>query len=296
MTHEGAVEKIVDLLHGRLADIERDDTVAHVRGCAECGELAATYATLSAAFDDDGAAGEHPPGALIVSYALREQGLAAHERDWVASHVLQCNACAAEVETIGEAEAEAARDSATPAGAEPPSRRARSAAYAPAFAAAAVLLLLAYPAYLGLFEVPRIHERIATLEASRSAAPAPETWDGGPVHQRVLAAPLRGTTGEPTVIPLAEGQPYVMLEVDPGSLEEFATGVTRFGVLDGTGASLWSRELTADQIRSYVRSTGTLEFVVPAAALGSGPLTLAVSRGSERLFEASFLVEPETRR
>jgi hypothetical protein len=292
MTHEATVEKIGDLLHGRLAGAERSDAVAHVRSCEECRELAATYATLSAEFDDDGAAGAHPPADLIVRYALGAHGIEERERTSVASHVRQCATCAGEIEAVGEAETELVSDGVPRTVGEPPARPAGRALLAPAFAAASVLVLLSYPAYLGLFEVPRIHERIALLESRRLPAATPPAWDGGPVHQRLLAAPLRGAGKAPIVIPLAAGQTYVTLEVDAGSLEELATGVTRFAVLDDAGASRWSRDLTAEQIRSYVRETGTLEFVVPVTALGSARRTLSVSRGATLLFEVPFVVEP----
>ena len=56
-------------------------------------------------------------------------------------------------------------------------------------AAAAVLVVLAYPAYLGLFEMPRIHDRLATLEAG--APPREPAWSGA-VDLHVLQEPLRG--------------------------------------------------------------------------------------------------------
>jgi hypothetical protein len=290
MRHEAAVSLIGDLLHGRLSGGTRDELLSHVTSCNECRSLSETYATLSDAWNDD--ALEHPPSDLIVRYALDDKTLDEDVRDRIAAHLVACELCAAEIEVTSQAEADLAGAT--------PSRQDRPAAapdrgwlLAPALAAAAVLVVLAYPAYLGLFEVPRINDRLAALEAEGVLGEAP-AWAGA-VEMAVLRSPVRSTEDEVPTIELAAGQPYVPLAVDPGTLDEYArTEVVHIDIRDAAGRMTRSWRLDESELRRHVRRARVVTLLVPAADLPPGQLTLSVSRGPDRaepVFDAPFLVK-----
>jgi hypothetical protein len=287
MNHDAAVSLIGDLLHDRLSDSVKDRMLAHVRGCDDCKSLSETFALLSEAWSTGSL--EHPSSDSIVRYALGRNDLDEEERDRVAEHVLSCELCAAEVEATSQAEAEITRE-AVPAPAERPVVQ-RPSLIAPMIAAAAVLVVLAYPTYLGLFEMPRIHDRLAMLEAEApTRAPA---WSGA-VDLHVLQEPLRGAEDDLPSIRVEGDRPYVLLAVQPGTLEGYAGApAVHFDIRDETGRVTWSLKMSEDELRLRARAANVVPLLVPVDELPVGRLTLSVSRGTEaddRLFDTSFVV------
>jgi hypothetical protein len=288
MNHETAIPLIGDLLHGRLSGKIRGEVLSHVTSCTECKSLSETYAVLSEAWHDDTL--EHPPSELIVQYAIAEDSLDEEVRAKVSAHLLKCELCASEVDVTSNAEAELAAVESPPSE-QPGEMRDRRWLLAPAITAAAVLVILAYPAYLGLFEVPRIKSRLSVLEAEGTADTTAK-WTGlaEPLY---LQSPLRGVDTELPTIELASGQPYISLAVVPGMLEEYAGAQSiRFEIRDADGQSTWSWALSESELRS--RADGDVVwFMVPGSALPAGRLTLSVSRepgSGVPVFEAPFLV------
>jgi hypothetical protein len=287
MKHEVAAPMIGDLLHGRLQGETRNEVLTHVTSCEECRSLSETYGLLSEALCDHG--GEHPSADEIVKYAFAEDQLTTEERDRIAEHVLGCDLCASELETTNQAEAELVADS-SPAQDEIATSFDRRSMLAAAVAAAVVLVVLAYPAYLGLFEVPRIDNRLAVLEAERLGREA-SVWSG-PLDLNIFQAPLREAGDEIVAVHLAQDQPQALLAVDPGLLEEYAGAGTVFVDLrDASGRSTWSWELTENQVMNT--ANGLVTLLVPAEVLASGDWTMSVSRGAGRaepVFDAPFRV------
>jgi hypothetical protein len=289
MNHEAAVPLIGELLHGRLSSRIKSEVLDHVTACDECRSLSETYAILSEAWNDDTV--EHPPSELIVRYALGEEALDEKVRDRIAAHVLACEVCADEIEVTSQAEVELRGDR-RPSRARPMETLDRRRLVAPAITAAVVLAVLAYPAYLGLFEVPRINNRISVLEAesTRGAGPA---WSGA-VEMAVLQSPVRGASDRVQSVELAVNQPYVPLAVVPGTLDEYAGSETvYFEVRDSDRRLTWSWRLGESELRHRVQRGGAVTLLVPAEQLPSGEWTLSVSRGPDRaelVFEAPFRV------
>jgi len=283
MKHETAAPMIGDLLHGRLTGETRDEVLTHVVSCAECRSLTETYELLSEALIDDGA--DHPSAGEIVRYALDERTLSEEERDRIATHLLGCELCASELDVTSRAEAELTAVPQT-SHEHPASGPDRRSVLAPAVAAAAVLVVMAYPTYLGLFEVPRIDQRLALLEAERSQAPA--AVSPGPYRVHYLEPPLRDLGGEMPEIVLADDQTYAMLGVVPGLLEDYAgAGAVWFDIRDASGRTTWSLQLDESELSDVTA------VLTPADRLPSGELTLVVSRGADRdelVFETPFRV------
>lgn len=287
MNHEAAAPLIGELLHGRLSSGIKSEVLDHVTSCDECRSMSETYAVLSEAWSDETL--EHPSSELIVGYALGEEALDEEVRDRIATHVLACELCAGEIELTSEAEAELTRDS-RPSRERPTETLDRRWFIAPAIAAAVVLAVLAYPAYLGLFEVPRINDRLAVLEAERTYRAAP-AWSGA-VEMAVLQSPVRGAGDQVQSIELAATQPYVPLAVVPGTLDEYAgTETVYFDIRDSDGRLTWSWKLGENELRHRVQRGGAVALLVPSEQLPTGQWTLAVSRGpnrAEHVFEAPF--------
>jgi hypothetical protein len=287
MNHEVAAPMIGDLLHGRLRGETKTEVLSHVTSCGECKSLSETYGLLSEALLDNGL--EHPSAEAIVQYAFTEDQLDPDERDRIATHLLGCELCASELEVTSQAEAEILAELSTVKAQDAP-RIDRRTRLAPAIAAAVVAIVMAYPAYLGLFEVPRIDNRLASLEAERIGRVA-ANWTG-PVDLNILQSPLRNTGNDPVAIHLAAQQPYVVLTVDPGLLEEYVgTGVVYLDIRDTSRRSIWSWEFTEQQVVGAVN--GVVAVLVPADELPAGDLTMSVSRGADRaelVFDAPFRV------
>ena len=287
MNHDAAVPLIGELLHGRLNSGIKSEVLDHVTSCDECRSLSETYAVCSEAWNDE--ALEHPPSELIVGYALGEEALDEKVRDRIATHVLACELCAGEIEVTSQAEAELTGDS-RPSRERPKEMLDRRWLIAPAIAAAVVLAVLAYPAYLGLFEVPRINNRLAVLEAERTHRAVP-AWSGA-VEMAVLQSPVRGAGDEVQSIELPANQPYVPLAVVPGTLDEYAgTETVYFDIRGSDGRLAWSWKLGESELRHRVQRGGAVALLVPSEQLPSGQWTLSVSRGPNRaelVFEAPF--------
>ena len=241
-------------------------------------------------------------------YALDR--LAEAERIEFEDHLVGCAACTATVGALGDRLLALERKVGTQASEQPAwSPRLR---WSPALAAGIVLLVLAYPAYLGLVRMPaarnetrRLEElsrsnqdEIAALKEARDKAetkiaeleqsPAME----GPVKLTYLPQPVRGAASVPSV-KIAPGAPSVMLalELNPGSVPE-GSAACRFEVACD-GKVVWSSTSTGEVIREQLSSRlGTQVVAVPAKALEGARCELQVISGEEGsgrvLFRGAF--------
>lgn len=213
MDHEEAKLVLADLVSGRLGPEEAGRVRDHVASCAECRE---TAATLSAVGEEVRAHGQalfepHPTSDEIVRYAMGKDELAAGDLARIGAHLRACPTCSHEVKVTREAASSAtawwrrlAGWFVSPAMAPAPALR---------IAAVALLVIMVYPAYLGLVKLPQVREGAGPRPGA--VAVAPETpaadvrpgWSGGFQLLHLVNLNLRDHY-EIATIAIAPGQPY----------------------------------------------------------------------------------------
>jgi hypothetical protein len=282
MTHDSAVVLLPEYLEGRLGERERVAVAAHCVACDECRDLTDTYGAIAASLRGRAAAAseDHPTSDRIVAFAIGPGNLETEVSAAIVAHLRGCPDCAREVETTRQAdERTRARFRLVPGtrlvrmwGGWSPNFRA-------ALAAMIVLVVLGYPAYLGLTRLPWTAEELR--EATR--------WSG-PIDLIVLDSAERGD-GPLDTLTIASGQPYVLVGVLP-PLPAAAAGVDRFRftIEPGPGEVIWAAEVTASEIRTRLDSSGVISFPVPAAILRPGRYELVFSRPDTPRVEALLQV------
>ncbi|MBZ5637561.1 MAG: zf-HC2 domain-containing protein [Acidobacteriia bacterium] len=175
-------------------------------------------------------------------------------------------------------------------------------------AAAVVLVVLTYPAYLGVIRLP-IAERQATgllAEKGQDAAQIRElrssldgvsdrlrraTEWGGAVELHILPSALRG--GRPATLEVNAGQPFVLLGVTP-QLPGLTASTRRFvfAIAGPAAQPLWSCEMSASEITARVNETNVVTLAVPGSLLPPGRFELRVAPvdagGGEPLLRIPF--------
>lgn len=304
MNHDEAAIFLPELLRGGLHDSVRSDLAAHLAACGECRTLAVTYDVLAEALGRGGAEapgrdGEevstgHPHAREIVAYALEREALPAAEIERIAAHLSSCRSCVRDVEMTRGAHDETRRGSILPfaparlAALRVPVVRAAMAA------AAAVLVLLGYPAWLGLARLPRAARDASDLRAAneavgREAAELRSSLDrttanlravtswSGPVALNVLESPARGA-GESKVLTVRPGQPFLLVAVQPAIPAAAGPQDTfRFAIGREREEPLWSDDLTVARLRDSVRLSGVVTFAVPADRVPPGSYRLTAT-------------------
>ena len=297
MNHDEAATFLPELLRGGLHDSVRSDLAAHLAACGECRALAVTYDVLTEALGRDGAdvlgrdggavATGHLPAREIVADAVERDALPAPELERIATHLNSCRSCEKEVEMTRGAHDETRRGSILPFA---PARLAAlrvPAARAAMAAAAAVLVLLGYPAWLGLARLPRAARDASDLRAANEAVGreaadlrssldrstadlrAVTSWNGA-VTLNVLEAPVRGGGGT-KVLTIASRQPFLLVAVQPAiPVAAGPKDTVRFAIGREGEEPLWSDELTVAQLRDAVRLSGVVTFAVPADRVPPG--------------------------
>jgi len=289
--HAEAAAGIAELQKRRLSPEEAAAVWAHLEDCRECGHLRDTYELLAGALLSEAASREphHPSSGRIVAYVLGDESMTAGERTQTGAHLRDCRTCSLEVEATRQATAPPARahhGSLIPFGSREPVR----AAVGWGALAAGIVLLLSYPAYLGLVRLPRAareaaelkvaqqegERRIATLEATLEEQRA---WSGGAVGTLYLQVDRGGgATGPLLTVRATKGQPLIAILIEPvlpaGAADQ---DPFRFEIRDRSGAIVWSSDLTAGRIRDYLRdSSHTVTLLVPSNTLAPGDFTLAL--------------------
>jgi anti-sigma factor RsiW len=292
MSHESAVLRLPEYLEGRLDPAAAADVAAHLGSCDECRQLSRTYRIVTAPVRHAPADPAHSASADLVACALGEPAPPAEGRADVRRHLGECPACSDLVRAIEEAEAELGPRS---------SSRASLAAAFPRSrpylaAAAAAVLLLGYPAYLGIFRLPGVEDRLAAaaregagaraeaeglrqeLDQARDRIEQSASWSG-PVALPFLSGSVRGGDEPEARVALAPGQPFVLLAVEP-QLPPDAAGGERFlfEVRKADGIAVWSREMTASEIREVSSGSGALVLALPAGDLPPAHYALRLGR------------------
>jgi hypothetical protein len=243
---------------------------------------------------------------------LSEAGQSAYE-----DHLAGCHACAEQVlsyerglERLERVSAETASNGLLPgwlAGFVDVSHP----GLAVALATAIVVLVLGYPAFLGLYRLPRVEKRAETLQQRRDQVAADlealrsETsseieelrsavFRGGVVAVHFLARSTRGGGPAETVrIPAAQPVALIGIEVDP--LDVASNGETYRFELRSRGRLVWSSTLTGVQVRGYVDSPqGAVIVAIPSISLPEEDYEMKVLRGdgpeAETIFVKRFAI------
>jgi len=163
-------------------------------------------------------------------------------------------------------------------------------------AAAAAIALLAYPAYLGLVQLPTTRAELATLRAQQNKA----TAEGNEAVRVAWISPPRQATrenGEPSATQLflpARGNVVFLLELPPGLAAEIQSGA-RLELLDAQKAPALAWELSATEVRRQLQSEDSLPILLRQGQIAPGPYTLRLSRpdGTE-LTRADLELQAET--
>ena len=238
---------------------------------------------------------EQPALALRArSYVLRELP----ERECVVfeDHLAGCHACSRRVNALVDGLRRLEQDAAR----EP---EAAGRAWIPAWgapavlAAAVVVLLLGYPAFLGLRRLPRLeqergelerrnvetraqYERALSDQETRTRTEIEEKWQASlfgalnEVHH--LSRPVRGgASGD--VLTLRGDEMLVILgvELEPADVTDGA--MYRFDIQRPGGEQVWSAELSGRQVKGSLRSVGEILLPVPAEQLPAGNYEMRVA-------------------
>jgi hypothetical protein len=297
-------DDILELVRSGEKDVERrPEFIEHLQACARCREeamalLAAARAIRAA---PEGALAGHPSSDQIVTLALDPDAAALDINRPLAVHVAGCATCKAELDEVRRAEQSRLSQAHPRPGLGALSSFLRvvsnlTHAHVPAAIALVTglgLVLLVYPAYLGLRHLPlvkgqlgdldrrarqletEVRELSASLAQANRAVSRPTHWSG-PLRLLSLTSPLRGQTPEPT-FGLEATEPFILISMRP-ILDESATDSDLYRIILAGQANgvAWSAELTAGEIRRQMRSSGALFFSVPSSLLVPGRHELRV--------------------
>jgi hypothetical protein len=295
--HERAVSHVAELAAGRLEPALAAEVRAHVAACETCRGVLRAAEAVHLEVREHGAAlfGDHPAPEAIARFALEPGALGVAERAGLAAHVRACPRCAGE--------ASQARAAAATAWMRAPRAwwvGARGPAPWLAPALGALALVLAWPAWQGLVEMPRLEARLAReAQARREAerarvpqvAPAPP---GGAARSLVLSEASRSGGAPAASVALAPGQGMVPVLMDLDLSGEPPGRAVRASVRRVGGTEVWALESTAGEV--WDARARVIGLLVPASALAPGEheLRLAWRPGGE-FFRAAFRVEaPES--
>lgn len=300
--HEEAGKLLWEYAQGLLPQASAQAVGAHVASCAECRGLLETCRGMLRELAEHGQAmfTPHPDSDAIVRLAEIELAggsapAPTPEEQEAAAHARACPTCRLELDyaraVLAETKPEDRAQRSIPATGRRAARR------WPRFAlpAAAVILLLLYPACLGLFELPRarrladqhqneltaLRERESGLRGELAAAAdglaLAGGWSGGAAFA-YLTAPTRGASRALPAVTLPPGQPHLPILIDWQPAAEDAAAASQEISLAllrlPDGAGVWSHLAEIAQLRE--RTTGVLAIMVPAGLLPDGDYRLTI--------------------
>jgi len=308
MTHEEASLILVDRFAERLDAVTAARVDDHVAACDVCVGALETLRVLRGSSGSGAGTDRSPhlPIERIAELALdfAREGRADGGPD--VAHLSTCPTCAAEVDACRASVAEARTGLSVAAGA---GRRRLRPFFPSALAAALVVAVLGYPAYIGLVELPRARRQAEAawasaarsqseasslreaIEKERAAAPTP---DKGEIVLALYLDATRGAQGRTPAMELQPGARVVTILLEPVVPRAAAESEPlRFEIRDREGRVVWSSETTAGAIRDRHGWTDRLlTLLVPASALSPGGYTLSLGRlgqaGAGNLIEAPF--------
>lgn len=273
MSHEEAATLLTDYAADRLSYERAESVKTHLASCDDCSEVLATVRGLRVEIREHGAAliEPHPDADVLARYASTPDALAIGELERVGSHVRACATCRHEVDVAHRA---ASRSAAWwyRLG-ELLSPRTPAPAWAPAVLTALVLLL-AYPAYLGI--------KSGTEDRSASGP-------GGGARVLLLEVSTRGVAGEipAFTLPPEQATVPVIIAVDLPGGGEMSRAITVRLVRDES--SIWSREMRASEIWDDRLQAVTL--LIPRDRLSRGEQRLEVIEPGGATYRLPFRVE-----
>lgn len=319
--HDEAVSLLPDFVRDRGPIASRSGVEAHVEACEECRGLVETYRRVSGALRAEGSSEPlgHLPASDIVSCAVNPGAVPPADAERITFHLRDCLPCREEVEvTRGADRATRSVVLAPPAriAAFPPAHW-KSPAFG-ALAAALLLGVLGYPAFLGLVRLPEVRSEVeslraalnadrqtlgtlqASVEAMRDRLRGLGSWTGA-VDLVVLEGPARSLGQEPTVR-IETGQPFALVGVLPPRPAGDAGSAAYLFEIDAPaapsgpsgGAPAWSAQMTTAQIRARLARDGMVSFLIPADSLSTGRHVLRFRRAGDPreadLLRAPFVV------
>jgi putative zinc finger protein len=298
LTHEQAMPLVSDWARGAL-DADRSRAVEeHVRICVECQAAAEAAGGLHAeAVRLARTPSAHPSSDALAQYVSEPQAASIATLARVGAHVRGCEPCGEDVALMREA-SRPAWWRAVRAAWDAPGSTARW--LQPALAVCA--LLLAFPAWRGLVELPREHataeRRVHDADAARSRAEdradrltseSRLAIRGGGVAALVLQGAARAA-GPPPTLRLRSGQLLqpVLLDVSPPA------GELRLQLVRANGTIAWSAGGPREEF--WDEANRLIGLLVPTAALTAGEYRIEARRADDPapFFTARFRVESPT--
>jgi len=298
LDHDEASLLLPDLAGGRLERGRADEVERHTRECAACRDALELHRRIAAEVSAHRGAlfEDHVAPALLVEFALDPAAVPNSERARVAAHVGACPTCRREAAAVRKAEADATSPWRALAGVL---RGGAPPAPIPALVPAMMVILLAYPAYLGVIRLPQVvrecdlaHEKLAQLGGSGAGSSG--SWAGGPVSALNLAPPARGDDAppvEPPSIRVQPGQRYqpVRIEYDLS----LSPGDRRLVVAlraAGEPNARWLIESSAGAL--WDASDEAINLLVPADRFAPGDFVLEIreAEAASPIYSAGFRI------
>ncbi len=297
MTHRDVVPLLSDLLSNLVPEPQATEAWSHVGTCAECRQAVTAMHEVRAAVARGGANvfEAHPTSRDIVSFALEDPALSAEERSKIEAHVAQCASCSDEILLTRRAEAATRRP-----GPGPISIPGSAIAWlAPALAAG--LIILAFPAYVGLARHPKLlraHEeagrQLSELKAeqsrlSRELAQRQLTDRGGAIRLLYLPATTRGVDRVPSVAILPDQlwQP-VIVQHRPFAGASPSGRMNVEVIRESNGRTIWSGAI--EVVEAWDHELEALALLIPAKDLEAGTHRIMLGGAGVVGYEGRFQV------
>ena len=278
MDHADARQLISDWARGRLDASRAQEVAEHTKSCADCTAAAEAVARLEA----EGrrlatGVSPHPSPETLARYVALPGESSTLELASVGVHLRECATCREDVDLVRAAAAPEWWRAVQSWLASPP---ASMRGLQPALAAAVVLL--AYPAWLGLVEYPRA--RAAAERPASQAGPAPVAGAGAranpeaaaPRGSGVSALVLRGATRGGDDLPVLWLRPGQLLQ--PVLVDATLTGSqVAVSIVREPGGGVWDTRGPREEFWDPVNSL--FGILVPAAVLTPGQYRLELAAG-----------------
>jgi hypothetical protein len=252
--HEQIQEQIPAFLGSRLDAQESGRVEEHLTDCEDCADLVRVGSELVHGMKDgkEEVFAPHPDVRMLRRYSLGEE---IDGRTDLVRHMASCASC--ELEVSGWRRWGKVMPTSTQ---EEEFREAqgRRINWKPALAAG---ILLGIGLTLGLRGLSSQPEEIPALTAP---------WTGS-AALLTLEAPLRGAAPAAQIFVQTQ-QPYLPLVVSPEIPESALSGnLFHFAIADvNAGTTVWSLELTAEDLRTQIRTSGVVTFLVPTGSMAAG--------------------------
>ena len=270
MQHEALKASVSDWVRGSLPAEQAEVVATHVDACSECQASAeAARALLRAREQAVAQASAHPSSDALAGYVVAAASEPIERLAVVGLHLKDCAPCRSDADLM--------RAAAQPSWwrrATAPWTLPRSGVLPTLVPAAAVLLLLAYPAWRGLFGEDRSHT---------------QTLAGGGVTALVLQETLRAAGDVPT-LRLRSGQPLQPFLLDSAPRGELLT----VNLVREPNRMTWS--LTAPASEFWDEHNRVIGVLIPAEALKDGDYRIELSDpNSPAWFSSRFVVQSMAR-